>query len=464
MTDIVLESVRVVIVLCLVLYLWHAGREKLPPGRKGWRLILGGFSLLLLGSIFDVTDNFESLNRFVIIGDTEAEAFLEKVVGYLGGFVLLAVGLVRWVPSVRQLSIEVAARKKAEQEIAEKSAVLETTFESMSQGFAAYDADLRLTAFNQRYLELRDYPPGFIHLGMPFEKIARYRAERGDYGPGDVEELVKGAMERARLRTVERSERTLPDGLVTSVVHDPLPGGGYVVSITDITEHKRAEQEIAEKSALLETTLEKMSHGITVYDRNLDLLAFNQRYVDLWDYPAGFIRLGMPFEEVARFGAQRGDYGPGDVDELVRQRVETRKRGEVYQYQRVMPNGTIMAINREAMPGGGTVTTYTDITERKQAEQEIAEKSAVLERTFESMSQGITVYDASHRLIAFNQRYLDIRGYPEGFFHLGQSYEKIVRFNAERGEYGPGEIEKQIRDRVNIAAKFEPHKFERVRP
>ncbi|MCH8095628.1 MAG: PAS-domain containing protein, partial [Proteobacteria bacterium] len=142
---------------------------------------------------------------------------------------------------------------------------------------------------------------------------------------------------------------------------EPVALRGFMI---DITERKRAEQEIAEKSALLETTLEKMSHGITVYDRNLDLLAFNERYVDLWDYPAGFIRLGMPFEEVARFGAQRGDYGPGDVEELVRQRVETRRRGEVYRYERVMSNGTIVAINREAMPDGGTVKTYTDITER----------------------------------------------------------------------------------------------------
>jgi len=249
MTDIVLESVRVVIVLCLVLYLWHAGREKLPPGRKGWRLILGGFSLLLLGSVFDVTDNFESLNRFVIIGDTEAEAFLEKVVGYLGGFVLLAVGLVRWVPSVRQLSIEVAARKRAEREIAEKSAVLETTFESMSQGMTVYDADLKLIGFNQKYIEMIGYPPDFIRIGKPFEEISRFRAKRGDYGPGDVEELVRERVAARREGEAVRRERTLPDGRVIAIRRDPMPAGGCVVTFTDVTERKKAEREIAEKSA-----------------------------------------------------------------------------------------------------------------------------------------------------------------------------------------------------------------------
>ena len=153
----------------------------------------------------------------------------------------------------------------------------------------------------------------------------------------------------------------------------------------------------------------------------------------------------MPFEEVARFGAQRGDYGPGDVEELVRRRVETRRRGEVYQYERVMPNGTIMAINREAMPGGGTVTTYTDITERKRAEEEIAEKSALLEKTFQNMSQGLSVFDADLRLVAFNERYVDMWRFPEGFIRLGMPFEEIARFKAERGHYGSGDVEELIK-------------------
>lgn len=110
MMDILLETVRASVLLCLTAFLWHVGRDRFESARLGWNLILGGFILLLFGSILDVTDNFENLNRFVVIGDTDTESFLEKFVGFLGGFVLLAFGLVRWIPSVQRLQCELEER------------------------------------------------------------------------------------------------------------------------------------------------------------------------------------------------------------------------------------------------------------------------------------------------------------------------------------------------------------------
>ena len=91
------------------------GRDRLDPPRNGWNLIISGFGLLLFGSLLDITDNFESLNFLVVIGDTEFEAFLEKFVGFLGGFVVIAVGLVLWIPSVQRLDAEISERKRAEE-------------------------------------------------------------------------------------------------------------------------------------------------------------------------------------------------------------------------------------------------------------------------------------------------------------------------------------------------------------
>ncbi|MCK5575878.1 MAG: PAS domain S-box protein, partial [Sphingomonadales bacterium] len=98
--DIPLESFRALVVAGLFLYIYVIGRRTGQSTFKGWHQLLGGFGLLLFASVLDVTDNFEQLNRYVIIGDTHGQAFLEKVVGYLGGFILLFIGFMRWLPMV----------------------------------------------------------------------------------------------------------------------------------------------------------------------------------------------------------------------------------------------------------------------------------------------------------------------------------------------------------------------------
>ncbi|MCH9052647.1 MAG: PAS-domain containing protein, partial [Proteobacteria bacterium] len=271
------------------------------------------------------------------------------------------------------------AKLAAERVIAEKSALLETTFESMSQGMTVYDADLKLIGFNQKYIEILGYPADFIRLGKPFEEIARFRAERGEYGPGDAEKLAAKSLEAARQGKAMRDELTRPDGAVFAIRRDPLPDGGFVTTLTDITERKKAEEEVAEKSAVLETTFENMSQGIRVLDADLKLVACNSKFIELHDYPPEFIRLGMPLEDFVRFRAERGDRGPVDVEEHVRKRVLEKRRGVADRRENKLPNGRTALAYHEPMPNGGWVSTYTDITERKQAQDELAEKAAVLE-------------------------------------------------------------------------------------
>ncbi|MEE8539554.1 MAG: hypothetical protein V3S54_07045 [Woeseiaceae bacterium] len=74
MVDIALESVRAAILLGIVVFLWEVGRNKFDRTRNGWNLIVGGFGLLLFGSLMDISDNFEGLNFLVVVGDTEVEA------------------------------------------------------------------------------------------------------------------------------------------------------------------------------------------------------------------------------------------------------------------------------------------------------------------------------------------------------------------------------------------------------
>jgi PAS domain S-box-containing protein len=112
MNNFLLELFRGLVVAYLIYTLIKAGKEKKHFPHNGWSLILSGFYLILLGSILDITDNFESLSSFVVIGNTEVQTFLKNVVGYSGGLLLLTIGLKEWLPfvaGVEELS-EVAGR------------------------------------------------------------------------------------------------------------------------------------------------------------------------------------------------------------------------------------------------------------------------------------------------------------------------------------------------------------------
>lgn len=112
--DVVIETLRAFVTALILLYLWRVGERDQLQQQKGWWLIVGGFSLILFATLLDITDNFPSLNQYVVIGKTHTESFLEKMVGYLGGLIVLFIGFTQWFPLVSKLrSTEAELRNKA---------------------------------------------------------------------------------------------------------------------------------------------------------------------------------------------------------------------------------------------------------------------------------------------------------------------------------------------------------------
>jgi len=101
--DVIVETLRALVTTFLVLYLWHIGRREQLQKQKGWRLIMTGFMLILLATLLDITDNFSDLDHYVVIGKTHTESVLEKLVGYLGGFIVLFFGFTQWFPIIVEL-------------------------------------------------------------------------------------------------------------------------------------------------------------------------------------------------------------------------------------------------------------------------------------------------------------------------------------------------------------------------
>ena len=117
--DIALEIIRSFFLLVLLVFLHKEGKRRKEITRDGWSWIYAGLCLLLFGSLMDLSDEFPSLSRFVIVGETQVQGILEKVVGFLGGFALLTLGLTRWIPTIDKIE---SIREKLEKQVEGRTA------------------------------------------------------------------------------------------------------------------------------------------------------------------------------------------------------------------------------------------------------------------------------------------------------------------------------------------------------
>ena len=98
-----------------------------------------------------------------------------------------------------------------------------------------------------------------------------------------------------------------------------------------------------------------------------------------------------------------------------------------------------------------------------QAGQELRFNREILSTTLENISAGVSVVDPDMRLVAWNRRYQQMFGYPDGMLYVGRPVADLIRYNAERGELGEGDVDAQIDKRIRYMRAGSPHIFERVR-
>jgi signal transduction histidine kinase/CheY-like chemotaxis protein len=142
-------------------------------------------------------------------------------------------------------------------------ALLQGAIENITQGISVVDQSLKLVAWNRRYLELFNYPEGLISVGRPIADIIRYNAERGLCGPGEAEVHVARRLHWMRQGRAHTSERLFPNGRVIELIGNPMPGGGFVMSFTDITPFREAEQALTEANEGLEQRVAERTHELS---------------------------------------------------------------------------------------------------------------------------------------------------------------------------------------------------------
>jgi Na+/proline symporter/signal transduction histidine kinase len=144
---------------------------------------------------------------------------------------------------------------------------------------------------------------------------------------------------------------------------------------------------IDEASAAIQSSRDQLQHaldhtkqGISVFDSNLALTAWNREFADLFGLPPAMLHDGVGLDEIVRFNAGRGAYGPGDSEDFVAERVARLLYDDQPNRLRLFSTNRVIEVRSARLPDGGIVTTYTDVTQTVQAEEALEAAKEMLER------------------------------------------------------------------------------------
>jgi signal transduction histidine kinase len=246
---------------------------------------------------------------------------------------------------------------------------LQVIIDNMSQGLLVLDAGLRVVAYNPVFRALFDLPDDLLRAGPPLAEILRHQALRGDYGPGGVDEHVARRVGLFAQRVAFRREIERPDRQALELRCSTTPGGGLVLTFTDVSERRLREKETAATAAALKAILDNMAQGLMLLDRDLRIVAHNAMLLRIMDLPEALVEAKPLLADVVRFTIARGDYGAIDVERRVADRLALYRSAVPFRQEIERPGGRIVELRANAAPGGGVVATFTDVTELRRAEQ-----------------------------------------------------------------------------------------------
>jgi class 3 adenylate cyclase/PAS domain-containing protein len=333
-------------------------------------------------------------------------------------------------------------------QIAAAEAQLHVALDNMPGALVYTDDDLNIVVCNDRFRKMYAAPDELLQVGRPYPRFLLFLAENGYYGEGDIDALVAARVDSLRNPSDQTFEDRTPDGRVYRVRRRRVAAGGVVTVMTDITAQKKAERELTDKEAQFHIALNNMPGAVVYTDNDLRVVICNERFKEMYRAPSELLQPGRPYPDFLRFLAENGYYGEGDVDALVAGRVESLRNPSAKTFEDRTPDGRVYRVGRRRVDTGGVVTVMTDITEQKKAEQELAEKEAQFHLALDNMPGAVVYTDNDLRIVICNERFKEMYRAPSEFLQPGRPYSDFLRFLAENGYYGEGDVEALVAKRV----------------
>ncbi len=154
-----------------------------------------------------------------------------------------------------------------------------------------------------------------------------------------------------------------------------------------------ASEAVQYNRDLLQSALDHVGQGLAVFDKKMQLICWNRQFREMLTLPQQFGRVGVALDEVIRFMAQRIQPNATAVEEFVTDRIMKYQLTMERFHERSI-DGRVIEVRINAMPQGGIVVTYTDITERESAAEALARANENLERRVEARTLELAIAKA----------------------------------------------------------------------
>ncbi|MER8567787.1 EAL domain-containing protein [Mesorhizobium sp. M0924] len=265
----------------------------------------------------------------------------------------------------------VAAPRQIADELRHQNERFSAAVENMSHGLCMFDADERMIICNGNYISIFSLDAKIVRPGIAFLDILKHSVDIGvaSQSAEDLYAIRKPYIERAQASTYEE---ILSDGRIVSITHRPLASGGWVSIYEDITEQRRAEQELKEQHRRFDAALANMSQGLLMYNAEGTLIVRNQRFLDLYKVTPDDFPLGMSQRALLEQMVRLRIYPSMDIDGEIANTRASLQAGEERSTDRSLADGRTLLVARRPLAGGGWVATFEDITERRRAEERMS--------------------------------------------------------------------------------------------
>jgi signal transduction histidine kinase len=343
----------------------------------------------------------------------------------------------------------------AEHSAAERGRLLDTVLNASRTGIAVYGADHRLVLSNAAYATMLGMDAAELQPGLHFDSVIQRLEQRGEYTTIDAKPYIAEVIGADHARPHAR-RRPRPNGQILEFASDPLPDGGFVVTVSDITALGRAEADARDRAATLETVLAALPQGISLFGADRRARLVNPAYRTIMGEAA--VRPGESMQELIERRRRAGEYGPGEQgDHYADQTRQDHSRPA--RRRRTRPDGTIIDVRTAPLPDGGHVSVVTDVTLEVAAQAEIERRTALLDLMMAHVNHGMALFDADERVVLFNTQAESLAGIEPGWLRPGRTRQDIIAHLRARGMYGAGS---EADDRERDYRTRDPRRVQRV--